>query len=252
MAALRGTNFWQDVLYPGIDRFYGQTTEPEALWADYNRTVKGALEALGYEPDSDGSYRSLVGEMLKKGVKEDAFVQSAATFIRAEQSPDFRNTLNKWTVAKLGREVSFGEWFDLLAGQTTTEIAEVVELANLQFAAERAGLQVAAQHLENLAGALDLTEEQAFAAFNNVERQLLAIGDENLARYGLSQADLVAASAGILPESGRSIETVRQQARKAATELALIDDVKSALFVGFSSRGTPERPGLKALAPEGA
>ena len=252
MAALRGTNFWQDTLYPGIDRFYGRTTEPEQLWASYDRTVKSSLIALGYEPDPDGSFRTIIGEMLNKGVNEDAFVANTGTFIRAEQSPGFREALNQWTEAKLGREVNFDEWFDLLAGQGTTEIAEVAELANLQFAADRAGLRIAAQQLENLAGALDLTEEQAFAAFNQAERSLLAIGDENLQRYGLSQADLVSASAGILPESGRSIEEVRRQARKAATELALTDDVKSALFVGFSERGTPERPGLEALAPEGA
>jgi len=251
-AELRQTDLWQNTLFPGIASFYGETSEPERAWNDYQQTVAASLEALGYDRDDDGSYRSVIGEMLTKGVSENAFVENASVFIRAENSAEFHDALNVWTQRELGRDASFDEWFDVLADTSSTEMADVAELATLQFASDQTGLAVSEAQLRRLAGNLNLSEAEAFSAFNETERSLLAIGDENLTRYGLSQADLVAASAGISPESGRSIEEVRLQARKAATEMALSDDVKSQLFVGYTEEGTPERPGLKALAPEGA
>ena len=87
---------------------------------------------------------------------------------------------------------------------------------------------------------------------NETERNLLALGQEGLGRYGLTQEELVSAFAGIPTPSGRSIEQVRLLAQKAAVELGMADDVNTELFVGFTERGTPERPGLKALSPERA
>ncbi len=251
-AELRQTDLWQNILYPGISSLFGQTGEPEALWVSYLQTVDSSLEALGYERDADGSYRSVIGEMLLSGVDSEAFIQNAEIFIRAEGSAEFHDALNLWVQRELGRDASFDEWFDVLAGTSSTEMGNIAELATLQFQADQTGLAISEEQLKRLAGNLNLNEAQMAAAFTDTERSLLAIGDENLQRFGLTQAELVSASAGISSEAGRSVEEIRQQAQIAATEMGLIDDASSALFVGFSPRGTPERPGLNPLAPQRA
>lgn len=72
-------------------------------------------------------------------------------------------------------------------------------------------------------------------------------------KYGLRRGELIDASMGIAPSSGRSIQQVRNLARKAAIEEGYMDDPKTQLFVGYNPRtGSPFRPGLNPLSPEGA
>jgi len=252
MAELRRTDLWTQTLYPGISTLLGRTAEPEQAWLTYSNTVEQGLNALGYDRDPDGSYRQAIGNMLTKGVDGDLFVESVPTFVRAEQSTNFRSALGQWTQAMLGKDLDFSTWFDVLAGEAPPEIARVVELAQLQYAANATSVGINSTLLQRIAADTNLSEAQAVAAFNETERNLLALGDEGLGRYGLTQDELVSAFTGIQPPSGRSIEQVRLTAQKAAVELGLSDDVNTDLFVGFTPRGVPERPGLKALSPERA
>ena len=252
MAELRHTRLWTETLYPGITNVYGRTNEPEQAWLTYAANVESALNALGVARDPDGSYRQTVGAMLAKGVNDELFVDATPTFIRAEQSTNYRNALNQWTQARLGKDLDFASWFDVLAGEAAPDIAQVLELAQLQFAANTTGIGIDGGLLQRIAADTNLSEAQALGAFNETERNLLALGQEGLGRYGLTQEELVSAFAGIPTPSGRSIEQVRLLAQKAAVELGMADDVNTELFVGFTERGTPEHPGLKALSPERA
>src|SRR5690606_7441816 len=56
IAEQRNTNFWKNELYPGIERFYGKTSQPEQAWANYVGNVTPALRQLGYEPDANGTF----------------------------------------------------------------------------------------------------------------------------------------------------------------------------------------------------
>lgn len=252
MAQLRKTDLWTKQLYPGISSLYGQTTDPEGAWISYQRNVESSLESLGYGRDPDGSYRQAIGQMLAKGIGDQLFVDAVPTFIRAEGSTAYRAALGKWTQAELGKDLDFNSWFDVLAGEAAPEIGRVLELAQLQYAANTAAVGASDSILRRLAADTNMSEADALAAFNSVERNLLALGDSGLGRYGLTQDELISAFAGIQAPSGRSIEQVRLLAQKAAVEIGLSDDVNTELFVGFTERGTPERTGLKALSPERA
>jgi hypothetical protein len=187
--------------------------------------------------------------MLDRGISDSLFVEAAPTFLRAEQSTNYRDALNLWTQERLGVDLDFADWFDVLDGRAAPEIGEVLELAQLQYAANVTGISASMDLISRVGADADLTEAEAFGAFNEAERNLLGLGDEALGRYGLTVDELVSAAAGITTDSGRSIEQVRLMARKAAFELGVADNAGTELFVGFSERGTPERPGLTALSP---
>jgi LysM repeat protein len=254
-AEIRGTTFYQDVLYPGIKHFLDLgSANPEGEWKQYVNTVSGALDLLGIERDPDGSFRSAVGDLLSGGVDDQQFVAMAPTLFKAQNSPEFAETLNAWMQRDLGRELTFDELFDVFNGTSSGELNQVVEQANLEFAAQQQGVEVARGRLARIAANTDLTEAQAQAAFSTVEQQLLALDQVILeGRFGLTQGELVDAATGIAPKSGRSIQEVRNLARKAAIEESLLDNQKQQLFVGFNPRtGTPFRPGLNPLSTEGA
>ena len=86
-------------------------------------------------------------------------------------------------------------------------------------------------------------------AFTQAEEALLSVGDAYLARYGLDERSLVNAAFGVDTDGTTAVEVTRQ-ARKAATELGLQDDMQQGFFVGFDRFGRPNRQGLSASAPE--
>jgi hypothetical protein len=251
-AELRDTHLWKRVLYPGIAQLYGQTAEPEQAWLNYQRNVESSLESLGYAKDADGTYRQTIGKMLRKGISDSMFVDAVPVFVRAAESTNYFDALNQWTQTELGKTITFGDWFDVLSGEAAPDIARTFELAQLQFVSNQTGVGAGADMLRKIAQDTSLTEQQAFSVFNETERNLLALGDEALGRYGLTRDELLSAASGIPSVSGRSTESIRQLAQKAAVEAGLADDVSTQLFVGYTNRGTPERPGLKALSPERA
>ena len=252
---VRNTDFYQTVLYPGINHFLSQGIDnPEQEYKRYMTNVTQALDLLGVQPDPDGSYRQAVGELLTRGVDDQLFLQMTPAFVKARGSGAYADILNQWTEETLGKTLSFDDLFDVFEGSATDDLLQVVETANLQFAAEQEGVTVGKRRLERIAAETNLTEAQAQAAFGTVEQQLLALDRVILdKRFGLQKGELIDAAAGIAPKSGRSIQEIRNLARKAATEEGLLDDDKKQLFVGFNPRtGTPFRPGLNPLSPEGA
>jgi len=259
-AAIRETKYYQNVLYPGIKTFLDQgIANPEQAYVTYMNNVGESLGALGYEKDADGTWKSQMAAMLEAGITADEFNSFAPVFIRAEQSQEFAATLNEWTQNDLGITLDFEDWFEVLEGSTTAEMDAVVEKATIQFQADLADTQLDRATIERLAGLTQLSEQQMTIAFTNAEQSLLAVGQADLARYGLTQEALVAAafgtdSAGADPLSlggGEFTATeIRKRARKAATELGIQDDRKSQFFVGFDSFGSPTRKGLAVASPE--
>lgn len=252
LAAQRNTRFWKETLYPGIGRLYGRTANPEGAWMQYSNNVTPALRALGYEPDADGTYSSRVGQMLGLGVDDAVFVSQAPVFIRASRNPGFASILNEWTRQELGRDVGFGEWFDLVAGEGLPELDAVAEKARLAYASEQAGTQFGVQHIASLADRTELSDVEAARVFTEVTEAVLALGDLGLKRGQLTREEVLAAAAGVNPDSGRSVTEVKEMVAKLAREEALFDDRKLNLFVGFDSAGRPYRPAATALTPERA
>lgn len=259
-AELRNTDYYQNTLYPGISNFLAAgSSTPEADWNRYKSTVDASLQALGYERDPDGTYGTLVGDMLNRGILAEDFTTFTPTFIRAEQSQDFADTLSKWTEQDLGVTMDFDQWFDVLDGNAAPEVAQVVEKATLQYSADRSNTALDDATISRLAELTDFSEAQMRSAFNQSEEALLSVGAANLKRFGLSQTALVNAAFGIetdepdplSPDGGTlTAAEIQRRAGKAATELGLQDDRKAQFFVGFTDRGTPERQGLSAAAPE--
>ena len=246
-AAIRGTEFYLEVLYPGIEAILEQGIgNPEAAWKNYNNTVEATLQQLGYARDDDGSYRSKIGEMLDKGILDAEFVEESGIFIRAEQSPQFKNILDQWVQDATGKSVSFDEWFDVLAGTTTPELDAIVEKATIQFQAEQSNVFLSQTEITRIAELTQFSEEAVGSAFSSAEQQLLALGDVGLQRKGLSVQKLIDATLDI----GEDAATTRRLANKALRELGIEDDPKATFFTGFTTRGAPQRTGLLAGSPE--
>ena len=251
LAEQRNTNFWKNVLYPGIEAFYGKTSNPETAWIQYTASVTGALRQLGYTPDADGTFNSQIKDMLDKGIDAQTFLGQVPTFLLATQNSEFAAILNEWTQRDLGIEVGFQEWFDLLAGNSSIEIEQVAENARLAWVAQNQGTDLSNEEIAALALRTDLTAQEAAAAFSEVNLAMLALGPSGLARGGLTRDDIVSMAAGIAPQSG-NIDEVRLKVAKLARENDLFDNEKINFFVGFDPLGRPNRPGLQALSPEGA
>lgn len=287
-AEIRNTKYYQETLYPGIKKILDSgVSNPEGVWWAYQDSVEGSLEALGYERDEDGTYGSKVGELLNQGINAEAIREFAPVFVRARDSADYAAVLNKWVEQGLGTSMDFEDWFDVLEGNTTPEMREVIERASIQWSAEQTKVLLDDETITRLASETELSEAQMMSALTQGQQWLLAVGNENLSRFGLSQAALVNAAFGIgtnmsgatqtagtttavegddsVPpvegeeepaESATDIDPdevsaleIQRRAAKAATELGMQDDYKAQLYVGFDESGRPQRGGLSALAP---
>ena len=250
-AELRNTNYYQNVLYPGIADSFLKTgsATPEQDYMNYLRDVTDGLAELGYPMDADGTYKTQLARMLPMGITVSEFNEFVPTFVRAEQSAEYASVFNQWTQRELGQDITFEDWFSVLDGSSTPELRSVVEKATIQFQAERASTNLSADQISRLADLTQLSEAQLVVAFSEAEKALLGVGQADLERYGLSQEALVNAAFGV-ETGGRSATDIQRQARKAATELGIQDDQKAQFFVGFDRFSRPQRSGLAASAPE--
>ncbi len=259
LAELRLTGIYQE-LYPGLDTLISAgSVNPENDWHIYMADVSEGLSALGYAKDTDGTYRSLMADMLGQQITAGEFKEFVPVFVRAEQSPEFAAALNKWTEQDLGMSIGFEEWFDVLAGTSTPELNQVVEKATLQFVADSSGTTLSDEQISRLAELTEISEQQMRLAFNEAEQALLSVGSGDLARFGLTEQALVSAAFGLESAGADPLSTdgtpftsaeISKRARKARIELGLEDDRKANFFVGFDPQGRPTRGGLAASAPE--
>ena len=265
-AEIRNTNYYQNVMYPGISTILNRNasradsaSSPEREWKKYLSDVDSSLEALGYARDADGTFATTVGDMLGRNIKSENFVTFAPVFIRAEASQDFAGNLNEWLERDTGKTLTFEDWFSVHDGTTNQELAEVVEKATIGFQAQQSGTLLSPETITRLANETQLSEDQISVAFSNAEEALLSIGPAELNRFGLSENALVSSAFGLEAVGGDPLSTdgtpftaveVQRRARKAARELAIQDDPKAKFFVGFDQFGRPQRQGLSATAPE--
>lgn len=252
LAEQRKTDFWKNVLYPGIERFYSMSDNPESDYREYMAAVEPALEALGYERGADGTYKNQIKRMLDNEIDASTFLGQVPTYIRATQNAEFAAVLDRWADQELGRNVDFNDWFDLLAGASVPELESIAEKAMLAYEAQTRGANISDDQIEQLAARTQLTQAQAVAALSGFNEAVLALGDEGLSRYGLSRDAVLSASAGITDAEGRSPDELRLLVAKTARELDLFDEEKINFYVGFDTQGRPVRPGLTALTPERA
>lgn len=251
-AEKRRTTFWTDVLYPGIERFYGQTDQPERAWGEYASNVEASLTALGIQRDADGSFRSSIGELLDGGVAAQTFVGMTPTFVRARENSEYFQHLNAWTQRTLGKTIEFGDWFGVMAGEADPDVMLAAERATLSYIADQGGTRLSAGEIERLSTSTDLSDGEAMRIFAEFDESLTALSGRPIQKYGLNRDDLFSLKTGMKPMSGRPLEEIRRKALQAATEEGLMDDKKAALYVGFTEQGTVSRPGLQSARPMGA
>ncbi len=251
LGELRNTSFYRDVLYPGIEQFFG-LDDPEQAWYAYYANVVSGLEALGVDPGPDGSYRGIVGQMLRQRVDDVLFADMTNTFIRAQSSPEYAEILDEWFQSELGRSLDFDTFFDVLSGQTTADVREVVEKATLAYQSQVQGVDITDEDIRRIASARQGIDDRVAAdIFTSYARALQAVSGV-LGRYGITADEILSAAAGIESPTGRSLEEIQRLTRQAAREAGQIDDEKLDVFLSFTPLGTPQRPGLGTLAPEGA
>src|SRR3990167_558053 len=252
LAEQRKTAFWNDVLYPGIARFYGKTAQPEKAWLDYTTNVESGLIALGYQRDADGTYNTQIKRILDQGLDDQIFLSQVPIFQQAQQNVRYANVLSRWTQRALGKTLDLGDFFGLPAGESLPELQAVAEKATIAYQAQQAKAGISDAQIIRLAAETDMSEQQAAALFGEFNRAILALGEPGLKRGGLTRDEVLSAAAGIDPMSGRSIEEVRLLAAKLAQENDLFDEEKIQFYTGYDTSGRPVRPGLAGLAPEGA
>jgi hypothetical protein len=245
VAEQRKTSYWQETLYPGIKNFYGQTANPEQAWTQYVSNVSGALTDLGYERDADGTYNSTIKKMLNRKVDDRTFVSQAPIFQRAQQNDQYRQILSQ----RAGRNISFDEWFKVLQGTAPSDLQRIANEAGIAFQAQQQGFDLSEQQLQTLQQA-EIDEGRAAQTFTEVTQAVLALGDIGLQRGELTRDEILSASAGIAPESGRSPTEVLNLVGKLAREEGLFDDEKINMFVQFGAGGRFDRPALQTLKPE--
>lgn len=251
MGEVRRLAVYKDVIFPGIEQFYGYD-DPEQAWYQYMSNVESSLEALGVQRDPDGSYRSRIGTMLRSGVSDDLFIQMTPTFIKAQNNQQYAEQLDRWFRRELGRGLDFDTWFDVLSGVAQGEVTDVVNKAVLAYTSQQQlGQAVSDADIERIAGQKTFTEETATQAFNDFATYMRAM-DGVIGKYGVTRDELLSLATGISTQSGRSLEETQALAQQAAREAGVADDEKLKFYLGFSPLGNPERPGMKPLAPEGA
>lgn len=249
----RKTDFWKNELYPGIEQFYDMTDQPERAYKEYLNNASPYLNQLGYTKDADGSYKSTVKRMLDNEIDLNTFISQVPVYERAVQNAEFATTLNAWAEAELGRSIDFNDWFDLQAGESQPELEAVAEKATLQWVSDNQAAELSQAQIQDLAARTQMSAAEAAATFSEFNQGVLALGEQGLSKYGLSRDAVLAAAAGVTDASGRSPDEIKLLVAKTAREQALFDDEKINFYVGFNpATGTPERPGLRSLRPEGA
>ena len=251
-AALRDNDYYKDVLYPGIENFYGQTDNPEAAFAMYQQNVTANLDKLGIPKDADGSYGSTIKSMLDSGITDTRFAAFAPTFLRTQGNEEYRKNVNKWLEASGQAPLSdFNSFFDLLAGNSPQEIKDVVELAGLSYVASQQGLGLGEDLIQQIAERTDMSDQQVGEAFSASDRDLLALGPEGLRTAGISMNDIVATRSGFTT-GARSLGEMQNLIRKVKTEQGIADDPTATIFTDFNREGAPVKRGLAATISEGA
>lgn len=251
-AAIRQTSFYTEVLYPGIDNYYGRTSNPEAAYALYTQNVTANLYQLGVEADPDGSYKSTIGDLLDSGVSDTALATFTPNYVRATSNDDYRNEMNRWlSAANMPTIDDFDSFFELLAGNAPAEINEVVEMATISYVADNVGLQFTDEIFREVAAETDYSEGALQQIFTDVDRALFALGESGLNNYGLSSADILRAKAGYAMEGKTPAET-SALINKVITEQGLSDDPTAKFFTDYNNEGAPIKAGLRASVDEGA
>jgi peptidoglycan hydrolase-like protein with peptidoglycan-binding domain len=251
-AAMRNNEYYQDVVYPGIKNFYGQTDNPEAAYAMYKQNVASNLVKLGVERDADGSFDSTLKAMLDGGVSDVAFANFTPTFLRAKGNDNYRTSLNQWLGAAGIAPISdFNSFFDMLGGNASPELNDIAELASISFVAGEGGLNVESDLIREIADRTDLSEEQVASSFLQSDRDLLALGDAGLRTAGISQADIIATRSGFTTGT-RSLGEMENLIAKVKKEQGIADDPTATIFTDFNREGAPVKKGLQSTISEGA
>jgi hypothetical protein len=251
-AALRQTDYYKTVMYPGIENFYAQSDNPEGQYAVYAQNVIATAKSLGLPADADGSYKSVVGQLLDSGVSDVAFANFASPYKQAQRNIGFADALSKWTEQFAGVPIeSFEDYFDILAGNAPADIQEIAEVAGLQFMADNAGFAISDEQLQLIGEAVDLDQEQAGRLFSKTARNLLALGERGLRRGELTAQDVLEAEAGF-SSSGKDIEKIKLKMAALAREEGMSDDPTATIFTDFNREGAPVKRGLQSTISEGA
>ena len=251
-AAMRNEDYYKNVVYPGIENFYGQTDNPEAAYAMYKQNIMSNLATLGTPKDADGSYDSTIKRMLDAKIDDQEFAALTPTYLRAAGNDGYRESLNQW-LAAAGVPIltDFDSFFDVLAGTEPQHVRDVVELAGISYVAGEQGLDAGTALIREIAERTDFSESQIAERFLQSDRDLLALGPAGLRTVGLTQDDIISTRAGFT-NGDRSLAEMEAAISKAKTEQGISDDPTATIFTDFNREGAPVKKGLQSSISEGA
>ena len=251
-ALLRQTDYYKDVIYPGIENFYGMTDNPEAAYNMYKQNINSNLQTLGIPKDADGSYDTTLKQMLDAGISDTEFNRFTPTYLRAAGNDGYRQNLNQWlTAAGVSTLDDFDSLYDVLAGTEPQEVKDIVELAGISYVAGETGLGVGTDLIKEIAERTDLTEAQITERFLASDRDLLSLGVAGLRTSGLTQEDIISTRAGFTT-GDRSIGEMENLISKVKREQGIADDPTATIFTDFNREGAPIKKGLASTISEGA
>ena len=251
-AAMRDNDYYKNVVYPGIENFYGQTDNPEAAYAMYKQNVTSNLDTLGTPKDADGSYDSTLKRMLDAKIDDQEFAAFTPTYLRAAGNDSYRASLNQWlTASGVPILTDFDSFFDVLSGSAPQDVKDVVELAGISYVASEQGTNVGEDLVREIAERTDFSESQIAERFLASDRDLLALGPAGLRTVGLTQDDIISTRAGFTT-GDRTLAEMEAAIGKAKKEQGIQDDPEATIFTDFNREGAPIKKGLQVNISEGA
>lgn len=245
--------------FPNIEKIRqsGNLTLPEAVegFLQFEAGVKQTATAMGFQgPDSNQITPQVVGGLIERGWSLQATNDALGNFKRMQDHQPALEAFNKILEANGKAPLStVAEYYNFLKGNATADYYDLYEASSVQEAADKAGLgaMFSAQDSINAALAGEYTLESANEGMQKAAQLLLRLrGEVDSGKFGLTQDELIDASLGLKPTSGRSETQIFEEINRAtlAAQANLKGRVQS--YKGFDQSGRVGSQSLGALRQE--
>ena len=220
---IRKTDYYTQVVYPGIDEFYGRSANPEQEWNTYYGNIEDVLRAYGFQPDPKRGFRDMVGELLGQGVDDSEVIGFQETWFRTRDAAPYLPILNEWLAEDGLPGLTLDTLFDTFAQTMPDELRSIAEKANIQYAVEQQGFSLSRTQISEFASRAALDAQGYERVANQVGSQLAALGPAGLDQTGYGVDHLLSAAAG-LEHGGVGAGDVRRRVQSVARSIAGDDD----------------------------
>ena len=132
--------------------------------------------------------------------------------------------LNQWLDLRGDPEITdFEDWLDVLEGTSERQLGDIIERADLQYAAQQQGITLSSAQIDDFADVSGLDRNASRSLFANVSNQINALGSRGLLSSGLSVDHLLYGNAG-LEYDGVGSQEIQRRVANTAAELGAGDE----------------------------